>query len=602
MTRLRWNPGARVPLLPLVAIGFCCVGLVTAFIGLREVVGSESNAKLWLVLFVAAGVAALVPLRTARDNRARMRLGIGWFALGLVVVATIITLTPSPGPGAPLASGWAVLVAGGSAVLVGGVLLAVSPLVPVRTNRQVVALAVITVCAIQIGGYAVAVGWTAGQNVTMTGADTGPLATRQSELDGQVQWSGKSSGTQVASAGGVLTVSADGLVMLDPATGKPRWTYGRADAARFSDLVVSSDGTLVGAIALMSEGNSTAQQGQRLLVLNAVTGTLVADPLLGTRSIGPLIALDSIDAVFVGAPGNVGASQVAAVALTGPKAGQQEWRYRSNDRCEIHAVSTLGSEVALSSTCGTIAMLNADGTPRWTYRSPTGGAEIWPLAGSPANTVQVVTAPAPIQDTPSGHVSGPSGVISLDARTGALRWQDNNLPGIPFLPDSQDAVIGSMATMWSGDTAVLVYDLLSSPEVWLVGYRRGASPSTWSTVVPNLAYPIDAPQTLSQHVVAEPDGKILLSTQDIESANDLNAHPGVTVVNARDGKITSKVTFGGPHGITGSTGFLGAPVVLSTPGGVVLSVSGGSEVTGAEVRGRAGLNEGGGSTVLVGLH
>jgi hypothetical protein len=47
--------------------------------------------------------------------------------------------------------------------------------------------------------------------------------------------------------------------------------------------------------------------------------------------------------------------------------------------------------------------------------------------------------------------------------------------------------------MWAGVTAVVVYDLLSSPEVWLVGYRRGASPSTWSTLVPNLGHSIDAP-------------------------------------------------------------------------------------------------------------
>jgi outer membrane protein assembly factor BamB len=225
----------------------------------------------------------------------------------------------------------------------------------------------------------------------------------------------------VTSAGGLLTVSADGVTMLDPATGKPRWTYGRADTATVSDLVASSDGTLVGAIAVMSEGNSTAQPGQRLMVLNAVTGALVADTPLGTRPIGPLIALDSIDAVFVGNPGGISGSQVAAVAFTGPKAGQQDWLYRSKDRCEINAVSTLGSEVALSSACGTIAMLNADGAPRWTYRSPTGGAEIWPLAGSPANTVEAVIAPGPIQSTASGHVSAPGWVISLDARTGALR-------------------------------------------------------------------------------------------------------------------------------------------------------------------------------------
>ncbi|HEY2696804.1 MAG TPA: PQQ-binding-like beta-propeller repeat protein [Pseudonocardiaceae bacterium] len=587
---------ARVPLLPVVAIGFCCVGLLTAFAGLRAVIGSASTAKLWLVLFVAAAIAALVFLRFARDDRGRVRLGAGWSALGVIVVATTITRIPEPGAGAPISSGWAVLIAGGAAVVLAGIVLAVSPVVPVRVHPAIVVVAVVAVAAAQVGGYAGAVGWTNGQNVHLTVADATPLQARESALDGKVGWSSQWAGNPVASAGGVLVTAANALEMLDPATGRARWTYRRADVNEIFNPVVSADGTLVGALAFGQSLNpKPAPQGvQRLIVLDATTGALIADEPLPPHLGDTLTTLTRTQAFFEAGPDGISQLQINAIELTGARAGQQDWVYYPKDGCAINAFSALGTEIAVSSLCGTVDMLSPrTGKPVWEYRAPTGGAEIWPLTGS--GTVEAVISAQPTSNPVGLGVSGPSGVVALDARTGAMRWQDYTAPAAPFAPDSVDSGTAIMTTFWAGDTAVLAYALQSSRRIWLVGYHRGATPSFWSAIVPDLTYNVQfpAPGALNSYIAATPDGRILLPTQYIEDATDLNAHPTVIVVDGRTGQVAPGVTVGGPAGIPRSTGFFSPPSALPTPGGTVLAVAGVAQ---------AGPVPEGGALLLVGLH
>jgi outer membrane protein assembly factor BamB len=529
---------------------------------------------LWLVLFVAAGIAALVLLRTAREDRGRVRLGIGWALLGAVVVATAITRTPKAAPGVPLGPGWAVLVTGGAAVLIGGVLLAVSPLLPVAASRVVVALVVVVVCAIEAGGYVGALGWTNGQNVNLSVADAHPLRPRESALDGSVQWTSKVAGEQLATEGGVLTTVTNGLQMLDPATGAPRWTYRRADVRAVLDPVTSSDGALVGVVALEPSLNPKPfdHPPMRLLVLDAVTGAVITDTPLDSRTQGNLATVGRTEAYFSGGPDGVRVVQLSGVALTGPDAGRQQWVYVPKDACQIDMVSALGSDVALSTTCGTVAMLNPDGTPRWTYRAPEGGAMIWPLAGSPAGTVQAVTELGPVVEEDGLGVSAPRTVVSLDARTGAVRWQDHDLPPAPFGPDTSDAATGALTPIWAAGTAVLVYDLPASRRVWLIGYRRDGPARTWSAVLPNLAIDLDTPSILGRTFGATAQGRIVLPTQSMASTQYLDAHPSITVVNGRDGWVMPTVLVDGSRGIADSDRFFGPPDALVTPGGVVLSI------------------------------
>jgi hypothetical protein len=310
------------------------------------------------------------------------------------------------------------------------------------------------------------------------------------------------------------------------------------------------------------------------LVLDAVTGTVVTDAPLDPRTQGTLSVLGSADAYFSGGPDTIRSVQISAVALTGPTAGRRAWVYYPKDGCDINAASALGTEFALSTTCGTIAMIDPDGKPRWEFHTPTGGAQMWPLAGSPAGTVQAVTEPVPTSDPAGLGVSAPSGVVSLDARTGAVRWREDTLPQAPFATGSVDSATATMTTVWAGDTAVLVYDLQNSRRTWVVGYRASASPRTWSLVLSDLVYNIQPPDVLDSYIAVTPDGRIVLPTQDSTAQEDGNARPDVIVVDGRDGHVTPRVAIEGAHGVPDSTGFFGPPTALSTPGGVVLAIPG----------------------------
>jgi hypothetical protein len=146
---------------------------------------------------------------------------------------------------------------------------------------------------------------------------------------------------------------------------------------------------------------------------------------------------------------------------------------------------------------------------------------------------------------------------------------------------------------------VLAYALQSSRRVWLVGYLRGATPNFWSAIVPDLAYNVQFPMpgVLNNYIAATPDGRIVLPTQYIEDATDLNAHPTVIVVDGRTGHVAPGVTVGGPTGIPQSTGFFSPPAALPTPGGLVLAVAGAGN--GGPIGPDGSI---GGPVLMIGLH
>jgi outer membrane protein assembly factor BamB len=513
-----------------------------------------------------------------------VRLGLGWAVLGAIVVTTTISRMPSPGVGAPIGSGWAVLIAGGAAVVVGGIVLAVSPVVRLAVPPAIVVAAVIAVVAVQIGGYAGAVGWTNGQNVHLSVADATPLRPHESALDGRVQWGLPGSGYVAASAGGVLATDRTGLQMFDPVTGLARWTYHRADLAQVVNPVASADGKLVGAIGLVASLNPkpAPQAQQRLLVLDAVSGAVVADVPLDTVQ-GTLSLLGPDTAYFTGGAIDFQQLQITSVPFTGSKAGRRGWIYYPKDGCNINGLSALGDEVVTSSSCGTVDMLDpATGKPRWHYRAPQGGVQVWPLAGTPTGTVLAVTSPGPVGGPTQGGLTVPGAIVTLDARTGAVRAQYTNLPTAPFTADSQDAAIGALTLIWANGTAVLAYDLADSARIWLIGYRPGATPGTWTTTVPGVAYgaAFGLSIPLDTYINATPDGRIVMATQHLQDADDLDAHPVVIVVDGKDGHVRPQVVVNGPQGLGKSTGFFGAPTMLPTPGGTVMAIPGSDPSTG----------------------
>ncbi|HEX3781899.1 MAG TPA: hypothetical protein VHX38_19720 [Pseudonocardiaceae bacterium] len=573
-------------------------GLGIAIAGAAQIIGGDQRDRIWLVLVAVVGLIALGLLRAARDDRRVTALGVGWAVLGLGIGGFAVWRMPAAGPGSPLGTGWALLVVGGAAALLGGALLAVRPWSRPRGRRGFAPLVVLGVCAVLVAGCWGAVAWTGGQNVRLTVADSAPLAPRTAVLDGRRLWTSVTDGDVVGSDGGLLITEQDGVQMVDPSTGRTRWSYSRTDIASVLDPVASADGKLV-AVELMMPSSLT-DGITRLVVFDAVTGTVLADPLTMAVHGGSLAAVTDSAVYVADGENGIDTTELRAVDTTGPQAGKIRWTYLPAQNCQLTGFSAAGQELAVSTDCGTVAMLGQDGKPRWTYRAPTKDVEVWPLTGAPAGTVVAATqaatgVPGDTFGTPPGitfghppnvGVSAPQQVIELDAGTGTVRRQQSGLPQAPFAPDSDDAGQGSMSPIWAGSTAVLTYYLPTVQEVWLVGIDPTTG-ATWSTTVHGIEFS-QFSQGSSYYAAALPDGRILLPSQDPNATNEIVAQPQFVVVSGRTGEQGPTIQVGP---IASATGLLGSPATVLTPAGVVLAIAG------------PGLNESSPPrTLLVGLH
>ncbi len=569
---MRRSAAGRVALVAVAATACCCVALVTAIAGAHQIIGTNRTDRVWLVLLAVVGLIALVLIAFVRDERGRLRLGIAWSVLGVGLGAVALRDSPGAAPGAPLNPGWAVLVAAGVVALVGGVLLAVAPRIRARARRLFVPLVVVGVCAAQVAGYWGAVAWTEGRNVRLSVADSAPLAARSAVLDGRTLWSAQTTGQVVGSAGGLLVTLGNGVRMVDPSTGRPRWTYQRADVTAVLTPVASADGSLVAVVAGRAGAEQDAVDDGRLLVFDAATGAVRLDTALAPGVVGTLSAITGEAAYFAGGPSNTDTVQLSAVNTTGSAAGRLRWVFSPRDGCQInrfspaqpHTGALAADELALSTSCGGVIMLGQDGRARWTYRTPRSGAEIWPLAGAPAGTV-LVSAQAPVGPADPGFgAPTPRGVIALDERTGSVRWQDTDLPTPPYGPASQDVADGSMTSRWAGNTALLAYYLPVSRQVWLLGINP-VSRSVWARTLPGMTFALQGAQTIGDYLAVLPDGRILLPTLDS------TARTRVTVVDGRTGAAGPVIPI---ERVTGSGGYRNAPAAVGTPAGVVLDGTG----------------------------
>ncbi|HEX3781898.1 MAG TPA: hypothetical protein VHX38_19715 [Pseudonocardiaceae bacterium] len=573
-----------MPGVPVAAGSFFAAALVTAIIGTRQITGGNPRDRIWLVLLVLLGLIALGLLGWARDTGRRLRLGIGWAVLGAGTAGSALRFSPGSVPGVPLDAGWALLVVAGVGALVGGVLLAVAPWSRPTVRGGLLPLVVLAVCAVQVAGYWVAVSWTNGQNVRLSVADPDPLHPRTAVLDGRTLWSSATTGPVVGSAGGLLSTVANGVRMVDPSTGRVRWSYRRADVTGVVDPVASADGRLVAVEAgrtdpTESTQDATALEGRRLLVFDADTGAVLDNPL-ATNVQGTLASVADGVAYFAGGPSDTDVVQLTAVDTTGPLAGRVRWVFYPKDRCQINRFSAAGGALVLSTSCGSVTMLRPDGKPRWTYRTPAGGAEVWPLVGAPAGMV-LVSDQAPVGPADPGFGAPiPKGVMALDASTGRVRWQDRWLPAPPFTATSQDLADGSVTAVWAKGTAVLAYYLPVSRQVWLLGVDP-ADGSTWTADLPDMNFLIQGAQTIGDYLAVLPDGRILLPDQ--RATVDVGRPPSLTVVNGRTGAKEAPVPVGNLDRPTGYR----STAAVDTPAGVVLDIS---KVTGPP------------SSLLVGLH
>ncbi|SFC55397.1 Outer membrane protein assembly factor BamB, contains PQQ-like beta-propeller repeat [Klenkia taihuensis] len=246
-------------------------------------------------------------------------------------------------------------------------------------------------------------------------------------------WSGTVDGPPTASvveSGRVLVPAADGVAVVDPATGTEAWHYTRAGARLCGSTAV--DGVVV---VLFSTGGRCNE----LTALRASTGERVWYRSVGFRADATLSSTDRI----------VLATSPTGLATVDPQGNNIRWHHAADAGCRIADAAAGTTGVALLQRCTDGAwqaqLLDGfDGTPRWTADLGAGDAALAGADGvvgvvvddqlralSPADggVLQALALPAADGSAPLQTSVGTTALVwargtltALATGTGAVAW------------------------------------------------------------------------------------------------------------------------------------------------------------------------------------
>jgi len=262
-------------------------------------------------------------------------------------------------------------------------------------------------------------------------------------------WSDTSDGPPTASvveSGRVLVPAADGVAVVDAATGAEAWHYTRAGARLCGSTAV--DGVVVVLF-------STGRRCNELTALRASTGERVWYRSVGFRADATLSSTDRI----------VLATSPTGLATVDPLGNSIRWHHAADAGCRIADAAAGTTGVALLQRCagGTwqAQLLDGfDGTLRWSQDLGPGDAELAgadgvvavvvddqlrALAPPDGSTLQALALPAPDGTAPLQTSVGTTALIwargtlaAVDTATGAVAW---SLPaaGLPATAEGKQA-------------------------------------------------------------------------------------------------------------------------------------------------------------------
>lgn len=276
-----------------------------------------------------------------------------------------------------------------------------------------------------------------------TGLDGSPAATLSAT------WSDTSDGPPTASvveSGRVLVPAADGVAMVDAATGTEAWHYTRAGARLCGSTAV--DGVVV---VLFSTGGRCNE----LTALRATTGERVWYRSVGFRADAALSSTDRI----------VLATSPTGLATVDPLGNNIRWHHAVDTGCRIADAAAGTTGVALLQRCAdgtwqTQLLDGFDGSLRWSQDLGTGEAalagadgvvgvvvadQLRALSPTDGSTLQALALPAADGSAPLQTSVGTTALVwargtvtALDAGTGAVAW---SVPaaGLPATADGKQA-------------------------------------------------------------------------------------------------------------------------------------------------------------------
>lgn len=285
-------------------------------------------------------------------------------------------------------------------------------------------------------------------------------------------WSGTVDGPPTASvveSGRVLVPAADGVALVDPATGAEAWHYTRAGARLCGSTAV--DGVVV---VLFSTGGRCNE----LTALRASTGERVWYRSVGFRADATLSSTDRI----------VLATSPTGLATVDPQGNNIRWHHAADAGCRIADAAAGTTGVALLQRCADGAeqaqLLDGfDGTLRWTADLGPGDAalagadgvvgvvvddQLRALSPTDGGVLQTLALPAADGTMPLQTSVGTTALVwargtltALDTGTGAVGW---TVPaaGLPATADGKEAATDVVVPE---DGAFVTRDLTTGTEL-----------------------------------------------------------------------------------------------------------------------------------------
>ncbi|SDG69666.1 Outer membrane protein assembly factor BamB, contains PQQ-like beta-propeller repeat [Klenkia brasiliensis] len=269
----------------------------------------------------------------------------------------------------------------------------------------------------------------------------------------------------------VVVPAADGVAMVDPATGEEAWHYTRSGARLCGATAV--DGVVV---VLFSTGGRCDE----LTALRATTGERVWYRSVGFRADATLTSTDRI----------VLATSPTGLATVDPLGNNIRWHHAADAGCRLVDATAGTTGVALLQRCadgGLQAQLldGFDGTLTWSRPLGTGtgtarlagadgvvgvvdGDQLLALRAPDGGTLQTLPLPADDGTAPLQTSAGGTALLwargtltAVDTTTGAAAWSVPAV-GLPATPDGKQA---GTSVVVPEDGAFVTRDLLTGTEL-----------------------------------------------------------------------------------------------------------------------------------------